>query len=189
MSTARNAGYCSCRPYVAMSFPITDRRRSSSVRKANRCPSSAATCREVWHGPGMGIDTTSRQARTPGSPIQSMMTASAPRRCTSGVLRIVPGTLSASWNSDSMDAGPAEINVCDTCRSTRWIDHTSSSERMPAVTVGVMSSIYVLIDVVINAPGSEFLRAGRTAYPGQMTSVRGRRTPAAIEGSVPPRCR
>ena len=55
----------------------------ATVTNAKRCPSMDATCMPLWQGPTTGMSTTSRQACSPGSPMQSMMSAFAPRACAS----------------------------------------------------------------------------------------------------------
>ena len=69
-------------------------------------PSIEATCIVASHGPMTGIETASRPASMPGSPMQLMMTASMPSRSASTILATVSGAASISSNSDSIEAGP-----------------------------------------------------------------------------------
>ncbi len=85
--------------------------------KLKRWPSRLATCIAAWLGPTTGMETTSRQACRPGSPMQSMMIALAPSFSASIARRIVYGMLIASSNSLSMDAGPCAIRLCVIARS------------------------------------------------------------------------
>ena len=75
--------------------------------------------------------------------MQSMMMAFAPSFSASIARRIVYGTLIASSNSLSMDAGPCAIRLCVIMRSGRMNGSTSSSVRMPSVMIGVISSMCV----------------------------------------------
>ena len=113
--------------------------------KLKRWPSRLATCIAAWLGPTTGIVTTSRQACSPGSPMQSMMIALAPSFSASIARRIVSGTLIASSNSLSIEAGPCAIRLCVIARSGRMNGSTSSSVRMPSVMIGVISSMRVFV--------------------------------------------
>ena len=92
MSTERAEASLPVMPYTAASFSIIGTMRLSTVTTLNLRPIIAAIPIAVCIGPSTGMLTHSRAPNRPGSPMQSITTASAPSRSASMTRAIVPGS-------------------------------------------------------------------------------------------------
>lgn len=104
-----------------------------------RWPLIAAMCMAASPGPTTGIDTASRAASSPGSPMQSMRTASIPSASACMAAIATWGAASVSSKALSMEAGPASRHTALNSRP-RGRSGASSSSVIAVISAGASQS-------------------------------------------------